>query len=340
ALLVSKIKTGGSGVWGNQAMTPHADLPEESMEKMVDYILSLHVHEEAGGSEGSVTYDIDPLEGPDENAMIPGSLVKVYSIGQDIKSLTEIKKNQKPRFAGIMANFDNITGNDFKELENLFYIEAKGFLRVDTAGTYIIQVWSDDGSRVTLGDRQILDNDGLHGTDYKEVTLTLDKGYYPFTLEYFQGLGGKFLSFNWKRPGHKEYEVISPFNIYHKVDMRGDLQGFTLPMANVSKIPGDQFPLQDVHPSFDLSQARPDDFQPKVGGMDFKKDGRLVVSTWDAEGSVYVIDNAQSGDPSKMTAKRIAFGLAEPLGLKIVDDTIYVMQKQEMTVLVDTNNDD
>lgn len=340
ALLVSKIKVGGSGVWGNQAMTPHPDLAEESMEKMVDYILSLHTHAESESNAASVTYDINPLSTTDENTMIPGALVKVYPINQNIKSLTEIKKSQKPVYAGIMANFDNITGNDFKELENLFYIDAKGFLKVDSAGTYIIQVWSDDGSRVTLGDKLILDNDGLHGTDYKEITLTLVKGYYPFNLEYFQGLGGKFLSFNWKKPGKKEYEVISPFNIYHQVDMRGDLQGYTLPMANVSKIPGDQFPLQDVHPSFDLSQARPDDFQPKVGGMDFKKDGRLVVSTWDAEGSVYIIENAQTGDPSKMKAKRIAFGLAEPLGLKVVDDTIYVMQKQEMTILIDTDNDD
>jgi cytochrome c len=95
-----------------------------------------------------------------------------------------------------------------------------------------------------------------------------------------------------------------------------------------------------VHPSFDLSQARPNDFEPKVAGMDFKKDGSLIISTWDAGGSVWKITNAQSGDPSKMKVKKIAFGLAEPLGLKVVDDTIYVMQKQEITKLVDVNNDD
>ena len=340
ALLSSKIKLGGSGVWGNQAMTPHPDLADETLDKMVAYILSLHEHKESKDENTAASFDLKPQTTTDDNNMIPGSLVKVYPVSPQVKSLKEIKKNGTPKYAGIMSNFDNISGNDFKELDNLFYIEAKGFLKVDSAGTYIIQVWSDDGSRVSLGNQMILDNDGLHGTEYKEITLTLNKGYYPFILEYFQGQGGKFLSFNWKRPGHKEYEVISPFNIYHTVEMRGDLQGFTLPMANVSKIPGNQFPLQDVHPSFELFQARPDDFQPKVGGMDFLADGRLVVSTWDAEGSVYIIENAQGGDPSKMKAKRIAFGLAEPLGLKVVEDTIYVMQKQEMTVLVDSNNDD
>lgn len=340
ALLASKIKNGGSGVWGNQAMTPHPDLSDDVLEKMVSYILELHQHEDTDQPSATQTFAVKPLTGLDENTLIPGSPVKIFDISPNVQKFADISVKTKPRYAGILPNFDNVSGGDFKGLENHFLLKSAGYLKVDTAGNYIIQIWSDDGSRLKLGGIQVLDNDGLHGTEYKELTLNLEKGYYAFELDYFQGTGGKFLSFNWKRPGKKEYEVISPFNIFHTVDMRGDLQGFTLPMANISKIPGDQFALQDVHPSFDLFQARPDDFQPRVGGMDFMSDGRLVISTWDAEGSVYVIENAQSGEPAKMKAKRIAFGLAEPLGLKIVDDTIYVMQKQEMTKLVDVDGDD
>jgi cytochrome c len=39
--LIGKIKNGGSGNWGNIAMTPHPDLPEEDARTMVKYILSL-----------------------------------------------------------------------------------------------------------------------------------------------------------------------------------------------------------------------------------------------------------------------------------------------------------
>ena len=39
SLLSSKVKAGGSGVWGEQMMTPHADLAEEDINKMVSYIL-------------------------------------------------------------------------------------------------------------------------------------------------------------------------------------------------------------------------------------------------------------------------------------------------------------
>ena len=55
--------------------------------------------------------------------------------------------------------------------------------------------------------------------------------------------------------------------------------------------------------------------------------------------STTIVENADSGDPSKMTATKIATGLAEPLGLKIVDEEIYIMQKQELTKLVDNDKD-
>ena len=74
--------------------------------------------------------------------------------------------------------------------------------------------------------------------------------------------------------------------------------------------------------------------------MDFLSDGRLVVSTWDAEGGIYILDHVDSGDASKIGVKKIAQGLAEPLGVKVVEDTIYVLQKQELTKLIDHDGDE
>jgi cytochrome c len=39
--LAGKIKTGGSGVWGEIPMTPHPDLSQADAEKMAMYVLSL-----------------------------------------------------------------------------------------------------------------------------------------------------------------------------------------------------------------------------------------------------------------------------------------------------------
>ena len=241
--------------------------------------------------------------------------------------------------AGIKNNFDNIDGAEFADLTDNFALTAEGLLKINKAGEYNFEIWSDDGSKLYIHDQLIITNDGNHGTEGKYGKVKLDVGYHPFKMEYFQGGGGKYLSLDWTKPGDKAAEVIPSANIFHMPDSKNDFTNYSLPMATVSSIPGNKAILNGVHPAFILSQARPDNFKPKVGGMDFLKDGSIVVSTWDKEGAIWKITNAQSGDPAKMKATRIAFGLAEPLGVKVVDDTIYVMQKQELTKLVDNNGD-
>jgi cytochrome c len=91
--------------------------------------------------------------------------------------------------------------------------------------------------------------------------------------------------------------------------------------------------VSGVHPSFDLETVRPPDWEPRVGGLGVLPDGRIAVATWDAEGGVHVVD----GDRN---VERIAAGLLEPLGLTVVDGDIYVLQKHELTRLVDEDGDD
>ncbi|MCB1843839.1 MAG: DUF1080 domain-containing protein [Halioglobus sp.] len=95
--------------------------------------------------------------------------------------------------------------------------------------------------------------------------------------------------------------------------------------------------LTAVHPSFTLENVAPDGFEPKVGGMDFRPDGKLVVASWDLDGAVYLI---QPDAPAPARVRRIAEGLHEPLGLSMVGDRLFVLQKQELTELIDTDGDD
>lgn len=41
AILVKKVKDGGSGVWGEIPMPPHPDISDADLETMVDWILSI-----------------------------------------------------------------------------------------------------------------------------------------------------------------------------------------------------------------------------------------------------------------------------------------------------------
>ncbi len=105
------------------------------------------------------------------------------------------------------------------------------------------------------------------------------------------------------------------------------------------KRPGFQAPLTDVHPSFDLIKIRPENFKPRVGGMTLTSSGDLLISTWDSLGGVYKVSGLELDDPSQVEIKMIASGLSEPLGMTTVGDEIYVLQKHELTQLIDKDGD-
>jgi len=94
--------------------------------------------------------------------------------------------------------------------------------------------------------------------------------------------------------------------------------------------------LTAAHPSFDIENLAPEGFQPKVGGMAFRDDGTLLLASWDTDGAVFSVD--PSADAS-VRVTRIAEGLQEPLGLTVVGDRVFVLQKQEITELIDRDHD-
>jgi glucose/arabinose dehydrogenase len=82
----------------------------------------------------------------------------------------------------------------------------------------------------------------------------------------------------------------------------------------------------------------PDDIVLEVGGLAFRSDGNLLTCT--RRGDVFLISSATSDDPAKVSFKRFASGLHEPLGLLVDGRDVYVVQRPELTRLRDTNEDD
>jgi hypothetical protein len=75
----------------------------------------------------------------------------------------------------------------------------------------------------------------------------------------------------------------------------------------------------------------------RLGGFDFFNDpSRAAVCTW--QGDVWIVDGL-GGNLSSFHWKRIASGLFQPLGLKIVDGKICVTCRDQITVLHDLNGD-
>ncbi|HWG47250.1 MAG TPA: DUF6797 domain-containing protein [Gemmataceae bacterium] len=74
----------------------------------------------------------------------------------------------------------------------------------------------------------------------------------------------------------------------------------------------------------------------RFGGFDFFSDGRAALCTW--SGDVWIVSGIDD-KLDKLTWKRYATGLFQPLGLKIVDDKVYTLGREGIVRLHDLNND-
>ena len=77
----------------------------------------------------------------------------------------------------------------------------------------------------------------------------------------------------------------------------------------------------------------PDGEVLEVGGIGFMSDGDLVAST--RRGQVWRVDSPNATNPNDATFTLICEGLHEGLGLAVVEDEIFVMQRGEISKLVD-----
>ena len=71
----------------------------------------------------------------------------------------------------------------------------------------------------------------------------------------------------------------------------------------------------------------------RIGAFDFMKDGRIVVGTW--SGDVWMISDVNTAPKWQ----RIATGLFQALGVKVVDEKIYIHGREGITRLNDLNGD-
>lgn len=344
--LTAKVIKGGSGTWGKAAMTPHDHLPPADVRTMVQWVMDLDKEKESTFTEedpailfASSDADALPATGPvTTDGLGAGVRAEIFSVPDDIVRLNQAPWDSAPIHEGIAPTIDFVE-SEWGKLSDLFAARFTGFIKIPQTSNYLFRLRSDDGSRLLIDGQEIVNNDGLHGPDPRDGEVALAAGNHALLVEYFERGGGNVLTLEWRSFFSPEWQIVPTENLGYDLTTT-TATALPPPMDRGTIYPGDGIRLTGVHPAYDLTQARPDGFTPKVGGMDFLSDGRLVVSTWDAEGAVYLIDGVQTGDPQQMTTKKIASGLAEPLGLKVVDDTIFVMQKQELTKLIDHDGDE
>jgi alpha-L-fucosidase len=81
-----------------------------------------------------------------------------------------------------------------------------GLIKIPTDGIYTFYISSDDGSKLIIDEKTVVDNDGLHGFVEKSNELPLAKGHHSIKILFFERSGGDDLRVQWKGPGiSKDY---------------------------------------------------------------------------------------------------------------------------------------
>ena len=85
--------------------------------------------------------------------------------------------------------------------ENDYGFVFEGTLDVPNAGTYTFSLDSDDGSRLSVNGKVVLEMDGIRGlSGYQHAPVTLKSGIAKVRLDYFQAVGGRGLKMIWSNP--------------------------------------------------------------------------------------------------------------------------------------------
>jgi hypothetical protein len=239
-------------------------------------------------------------------------------------------------------------------VEAPFVTVVTGEVVVDEPGERVFRLTSDDGARLTVGGRLLIDHDGRHGfTPMESAPVMLDVGRHALLVEHFDAGGRAGLRLEWKRAGGDAFGLVDAAHLRAEADpTRVTSPG--VKRVEDGRRPGDGAPLAGVHPAWTLENVRPAGFDPKVGAMAFLPDGRLVVGTFDPlqrdevalpdierkePDGLYALDNLDAGDPAAVTVTRIATDLYEPTGICVVDGVLYVAHRRAVVRLLDTDGD-
>jgi outer membrane protein OmpA-like peptidoglycan-associated protein len=117
----------------------------------------------------------------------------IYFLAQDTESMPAGLDSREPE-GFIYAGRLDVPTREFTEgfpgvsdRFEWFGLLYKGTFQVSTAGTYAWKLVSDDGSRLWIDGREVIDNDGVHGTLDGSGAIQLAKGPHEIKVWFFQG---------------------------------------------------------------------------------------------------------------------------------------------------------
>ena len=125
--------------------------------------------------------------------VIPSGLRgEIYNLSHRTKRLPDFRKRKS--VGTIYTTSLNVPPQEFDrgfpgvtERFEWFAIDFAGRFWIQNPGDYSFSLTSDDGSKLYLDNRLVIDNDGTHPAETKSATVNLDGGIHDIRVSYFQG---------------------------------------------------------------------------------------------------------------------------------------------------------
>ena len=133
-----------------------------------------------------------------------GLSFKYYEFTEQIKTvvkLIEMEFSEKGEVSNFIYPFKD------EKLPEKFGLVYDGYIEIFEEAVYTFSVNSNDGTKLYVADKLVVDNDGLHGAFEKEGQIALKIGKHKIELLYFQAGGRKTLQVFMKKNGSNKYEV-------------------------------------------------------------------------------------------------------------------------------------
>lgn len=110
---------------------------------------------------------------------------------------------QKPISSGIMERF----GIGDRKNKQYFGLRLSAVLKAPQDGVYAFYTDSDDGSRLFLDGKLVVDNDKIHGPTEEKGTVDLNAGEHPIVVTFFNEGAGASLKVSYEGPGISKREI-------------------------------------------------------------------------------------------------------------------------------------
>jgi fibro-slime domain-containing protein len=155
----------------------------------------------------------------------PGLLGEYFDFGSDaVEDFPAIPADKKPSLKLIDKKLDfestsEALGNS--KLEDHFYVRWTGMLRVPKDGKYKFTLESDDGSRLFIDNKMVVDNGGLHGMEEKDGEVDLKASDHPIKAELFENEGEVGMKLSWEGAGLTK-EIVPTSALFHEKDKDAD----------------------------------------------------------------------------------------------------------------------